>query len=98
MRWRAGPSSIRTRISTRAAPPRAHFDEILGYHYYTELAHSAGMPAEQVSAELDPTTRVTNLVEYLDRIDSTVQYSMAVRDCAHLPWIHASSDHPQDHR
>ena len=56
-------------------PAARHFDEILGYHYYTELAHSAGMPAEAVSAELDPDTRAANLVEYLDRIDSTVQYS-----------------------
>jgi glucuronate isomerase len=56
-------------------PAARHFDEILGYHYYTELAHSSGMPAETVSPQLDPETRVCNLVEYLDRIDSTVQYS-----------------------
>jgi glucuronate isomerase len=56
-------------------PAARHFDEILGYHYYTELAHSAGMPAERVSAALDPETRVASLVEYLDRIDSTVQHS-----------------------
>jgi glucuronate isomerase len=56
-------------------PAARHLDEILGYHYYTELAHSAGMPAERVAAELDPGTRVANLAEYLDRIDSTVQYS-----------------------
>jgi glucuronate isomerase len=56
-------------------PAARHFDEILGYHYYTELAHSAGMPAQQVSADLEPLVRVENLVGYLDRIDSTVQYS-----------------------
>jgi glucuronate isomerase len=56
-------------------PAARHFDEILGYHYYTELAHSAGMPAHQVSADLDPLTRVRNVAQYLDRIDSTVQYS-----------------------
>ena len=56
-------------------PAARHFDEILGYHYYTELAHSTGMPAEQVAADLDPSTRVQNLAQYLDRIDSTVQYS-----------------------
>src|SRR5271166_153036 len=56
-------------------PAARHFDDILGYHYYTELAHSAGMPAESVSSNLDPETRVVNLVDYLDRIDSTVQYS-----------------------
>ena len=56
-------------------PAARHFDEILGYHYYTELAHSAGMPAELVAPDLDPSTRVANLVSYLDRIDSTVQYA-----------------------
>ena len=56
-------------------PAARHFDEILGYHYYTELAHSAGMPADRVAPELDPETRARNLAEYLDRIDSTVQYS-----------------------
>jgi glucuronate isomerase len=56
-------------------PAARHFDDILGYHYYTELAHSSGMPAELVSSDLGPDTRVANLVEYLDRIDSTVQYS-----------------------
>src|SRR5271163_4184032 len=55
-------------------PAARHFDEVLGYHYYTELAHSTGMPAQLVAPDLDPTTRVRNLVEYLDRIDSTVQY------------------------
>jgi glucuronate isomerase len=56
-------------------PAARHFDEILGYHYYTELAHSAGMPANRVARELDPETRASQLVEYLDRIDSTIQYS-----------------------
>jgi glucuronate isomerase len=56
-------------------PAARHLDEILGYHYYTELAHSAGMPADRVAPELDPDTRAVNLAEYLDRIDSTIQYS-----------------------
>jgi glucuronate isomerase len=56
-------------------PAARHLDEILGYHYYTELAHSTGMPVEMVSPELEPATRVANVIKYLDRIDSTVQYS-----------------------
>ncbi len=56
-------------------PAARHLDEILGYHYYTELAHSTGMPVEMVSPELDPAVRVANVTKYLDRIDSTVQYS-----------------------
>src|ERR1017187_6853357 len=56
-------------------PAARHFEEILGYHYYTELAHSAGMPPESVAPSLEPEARAAGLVEYLDRIDSTVQYS-----------------------
>lgn len=59
-------------------PASRNFDEILGYHYYTELAHSAGMPASQVSSELAPKTRAKNLAEFLDRIDNTVQYSWLI--------------------
>src|SRR4051812_14803947 len=59
-------------------PASRNFDEILGYHYYTELAHSAGMPADRVSADLDPRSRAANLAEFLDRIDNTVQYSWLV--------------------
>ena len=33
------------------------------------------MPADRVAPELDPSARAMNLAEYLDRIDSTVQYS-----------------------
>jgi glucuronate isomerase len=56
-------------------PAARNFDEVLGYHYYTELAHSAGMPAELVAPGLDPAERARNLSGYLDRIDNTVQYS-----------------------
>jgi glucuronate isomerase len=56
-------------------PAARHLDEILGYHYYTELAHSTGMPIEMVSPDLTPEARVGNVIMYLDRIDSTTQYS-----------------------
>ncbi len=79
-------------------PAARHFDEILGYHYYTELAHSAGMPAEQVAADLDPSTRVRNLVRYLDRIDSTVQYSWLLEIARTVSSISPRSDHARKHR
>lgn len=56
-------------------PAARNFDEVLGYHYYTELAHSAGMPAALVAPDLGPRERALNLARYLDRIDNTVQYS-----------------------
>ena len=50
--------------------------DILGYHYYTELAHSAGMPREQIEdPSLDPKEKVGRLVEGLIHLDNTVQLS-----------------------
>ena len=59
-------------------PAARSFDEVLGYHYYTELAHSAGMPAALVAPDLSPRERVANLARHLDPIDNTVQYSWLV--------------------
>lgn len=59
-------------------PAARNLDEILGYHYYTELAHSAGMPAAKVAPKLDPLTRVRNLAEHLQSLDNTVQYSWLI--------------------
>ena len=56
-------------------PAARNLNEILGYHYYTELAHATGMPADRVGPGLDPRTRSLHLAEYLERIDNTVQYS-----------------------
>src|SRR4051794_3369260 len=56
-------------------PAARNLDEVLGYHYYTELAHASGMPAALVASELDPRTRAENLAGHLERIDNTVQFS-----------------------
>lgn len=56
-------------------PAARNFDEILGYHYYTELAHSAGMPAELAGPSTDPRRRARDLAEHLHKLDNTVQYS-----------------------
>ena len=44
--------------------PASHtLADILGYHYYTELAHSAGMPKEQIEEPgLDPKEKVRRLI------------------------------------
>lgn len=53
--------------------------DILGYHYYTELAHSAGMPKEQIEQPgLDPREKVRRLVDRLAPLDNTAQYSWLV--------------------
>ena len=50
-------------------------DDILGYHYYTELAHSAGMDRKPLAPEVEPRQRVRAILAHLDRIDNTAQYS-----------------------
>ncbi|MFO0910609.1 MAG: glucuronate isomerase [Isosphaeraceae bacterium] len=59
-------------------PAARNLDEILGYHYYTELAHSAGMPSDRVAPDLDPETRARNIAAHLDAIDNTIQYSWLI--------------------
>lgn len=61
-------------INPHAAAAKS-LDDILGYHYYTELAHSAGMSQEPLGKEVPPRERVRAILEHLDRIDNTAQYS-----------------------
>jgi glucuronate isomerase len=61
-------------IDPRRAAARS-LDDILGYHYYTELAHSAGMDQAHWAAVVEPRERVRAILNHLDRIDNTVQYS-----------------------
>jgi glucuronate isomerase len=50
--------------------------DILGYHYYTELCHSAGMPRNQIEEPgLDPKEKVRRLVEHIEPLRNTIQYS-----------------------
>lgn len=50
--------------------------DILGYHYYTELAHSAGLAKSQIEEPgLDPRSKVERLVPWLATIENTAQYS-----------------------
>ena len=50
--------------------------DVLGYHYYTELAHSAGMPKEQIEEpQLSPREKVRRLIANLGAIENTIQYS-----------------------
>jgi glucuronate isomerase len=69
-------------------PAARQIDEVLGYHYYTELAHSAGMPAALVGPDVPRPTRLRHLAEYLDRIDNTVQYSWLVELAATFHAFH----------
>ena len=79
-------------------PAARHFDEILGYHYYTELAHSAGMPAQLVAPDLDPTAArpESRRVSRSHRLDGPV--FLAAGDRADISSISARSDHAREHR
>ncbi len=85
------PDSLRQRLfaeldSIRLIDPHSHIEpksaaskslaEILGYHYYTELIHSAGMPREEIEEPgLDPKEKVRRLVERIEPLQNTIQYS-----------------------
>src|SRR5262245_9941063 len=53
-------------------------DDILGYHYYTELAHSAGMSHAPLGKDVPPRERVREIVKFMDRYDNTAQYGWFV--------------------
>jgi glucuronate isomerase len=85
------PDQLRNRLfneldSIRLIDPHSHIEpkaaasktlaDILGYHYYTELCHSAGMPRVEIEEpELDPKEKVHRLVEHIDPLRNTIQYS-----------------------
>ena len=53
--------------------------DILGYHYYTELAHSAGMPREAIEEPgVGPKEKTRRLIARLGPVENTVQYSWLV--------------------
>ncbi|HEX3725291.1 MAG TPA: glucuronate isomerase [Pirellulales bacterium] len=61
------------------APASTTLADILGYHYYTELAHSAGMPKAQIEEPgLAPREKVRRLVARLGPLENTIQYSWLV--------------------
>jgi glucuronate isomerase len=70
-----------THINPHAAASKTLAD-IMGYHYYTELAHSAGMPRERIeSSALEPKEKVRRLVEWLGALENTVQVSWLLEMC-----------------
>ena len=56
-------------------PTSRSLEDILGYHYYTELAHSAGMSLDCLAANRSPRERVQSILSYMSRFDNTTQVS-----------------------
>ncbi|TWU57285.1 glucuronate isomerase [Rubripirellula reticaptiva] len=70
-----------THINPHAAGSTTLAD-LLGYHYYTELAHSAGMPKDQIEESgIGPRELVRRLVENLLPLENTAQYRWLVEIC-----------------
>ncbi len=75
------------------SPASQTLADLLGYHYYTELAHSSGMPRELIeptAADGNPEPalgtreKVSRLMEHLGAIDNTVQWSWMLELCREL--------------
>jgi len=64
------------------SPASETLADILGYHYYTELAHSAGLERERIEQPgLDPKEKVGRLVEKLGELENTIQVSWLLEMC-----------------
>lgn len=73
-----------THINPHAAASKTLAD-IMGYHYYTELAHSAGLAKDRIEQEgLDPKEKVGRLVEKLADLDNTIQVDWLLEMCRAL--------------
>jgi glucuronate isomerase len=58
------------------SPASKTLADILGYHYYTELTHSAGMPREHIEEPgISPKEKVGRIAHGLGHIDNTAQLS-----------------------
>jgi glucuronate isomerase len=62
-----------THINPRQ-PTARDLGDILGYHYYTELAHSAGMDKAAIAPSVDPRERVRAILYHMTHFDNTVQH------------------------
>jgi glucuronate isomerase len=56
-------------------PAARDLDDLLGYHYYTELLHAAGMSQAPLRSEVPAEERARAMARWLPAIDNTVQYS-----------------------
>ncbi len=80
------------------APASSSLADLLGYHYYTELAHAAGMPKSRIEPAsgqppLDAKEKVGRLIENIAPLDNTIQWSWMLELCRDLfDWQEARID------
>ncbi|MCC9641581.1 glucuronate isomerase [Rhodopirellula sp. JC740] len=64
------------------SPASSTLADLLGYHYYTELAHSSGMPKSRIEdPSIGPKELVERLVGGLQPLENTAQYSWLIEIC-----------------
>lgn len=56
-------------------PTARSLDNLLGYHYFTELAHSTGVSVELLNREPDPRVRCRRILAQARHFDNTAQWS-----------------------
>jgi len=61
-----------------AEPFARSLRDLLGYHYYTELAHSAGMSKDVLDPAVPDEEMIPALLDAMRSIDNTAQYSWLV--------------------
>jgi glucuronate isomerase len=54
-------------------PTSRSLNDILNYHYYTELAHTVGMDKEPLEPDVDPRERVRAILYHMSHYDNTAQ-------------------------
>jgi len=78
------------------SPHARSLGDLLGYHYYTELAHSAGMPADAVDPRRSETEQTAEMVSRLTALDNTVQHSWLMEAARELFAFRAARLTPQN--
>ncbi|MBX7105581.1 MAG: glucuronate isomerase [Gemmataceae bacterium] len=57
------------------APTAKSLDDLLNYHYFTELAHSAGLPIAAIATDVDPRERCRAILSQFAYLENTSAYS-----------------------
>jgi glucuronate isomerase len=86
---------VHSHINPRAPAARS-LDDLLGYHYYTELAHSTGMPRSVLAADYDPRERCRQLLKYALGFNNTVQFEWLAEIARNLLGFMGESLTPDD--
>jgi glucuronate isomerase len=81
------------------APASRSLGDMLGYHYYTELVHSAGLPRGAIEGTgISEEERIAAIVEGLSRLSNTVQHEWLMEIARDLFGFQEDSVRPDNWR